>query len=202
MATRLSALGALVISATAALAAPAWAQHRPDRRGHEEFRTPHIVFDNRHHHGHYYPAPGYAVAALPAGYVTLRFGNRRLFFHGGVWYQPAGPRFVVVTPPVGVVVPVLPPAYATVWMGSVPYYYANEVYYTPAPGGYAVVAPPAQPVIATAPQPPAPAPAPNAAPQSPAGVWYYCESAQAYYPYVGQCPEPWRHVPASPPQQR
>jgi hypothetical protein len=29
--------------------------------------------------------------------------------------------------------------------------------------------------------------------------WYYCESAKGYYPYVSQCPEAWRVVPAAPP---
>ena len=29
--------------------------------------------------------------------------------------------------------------------------------------------------------------------------WFYCESAKGYYPYVPQCPEPWRAVPATPP---
>lgn len=28
--------------------------------------------------------------------------------------------------------------------------------------------------------------------------WYYCRSAQAYYPYVSSCPEPWVPVPATP----
>jgi hypothetical protein len=30
-----------------------------------------------------------------------------------------------------------------------------------------------------------------------AGYWYYCPSAQAYYPNVPSCPEPWVLVPAS-----
>jgi hypothetical protein len=30
----------------------------------------------------------------------------------------------------------------------------------------------------------------------PNGYWYYCPSAQAYYPYVAACPEPWVPVPA------
>jgi len=25
-------------------------------------------------------------------------------------------------------------------------------------------------------------------------AWYYCESARAYYPYVGECPEGWQRV--------
>jgi hypothetical protein len=28
----------------------------------------------------------------------------------------------------------------------------------------------------------------------PPQYWYYCDSAQAYYPYVAQCPEGWRAV--------
>ena len=45
------------------------------------------------------------------------------------------------------------------------------------------VAPPALPVYV---QPP-----PTQA------YWYYCQSAQAYYPYVSSCPEPWIPVPAA-----
>jgi hypothetical protein len=73
----------------------------------------------------------------------------------------------------------------------VPYYYANDIYYVAAPGGYAVAEPPAE--AASAPQ--AQAAAPGAA-----GNWYYCESAKAYYPYVAQCAEGWRTVPATPPR--
>ncbi len=41
----------------------------------------------------------------------------------------------------------------------------------------------------------APVPAPSAA-----GVFYYfCDSANAYYPYVAQCPEGWKVVPSAPP---
>ena len=28
--------------------------------------------------------------------------------------------------------------------------------------------------------------------------WYYCDSAQAYYPYVAQCPSGWRAVSPTP----
>ena len=31
------------------------------------------------------------------------------------------------------------------------------------------------------------------------GSWFYCDSAKGYYPYVAQCPEPWRRVSATPP---
>ncbi len=76
------------------------------------------------------------------------------------------------------------------------YFYPAPVY--PYPDPYT---PPVtvinQPPVEVAPQanvaPPPPAPA-----QPPAQTWYYCDSAQAYYPYVPSCPEPWRQVPAQP----
>jgi hypothetical protein len=33
----------------------------------------------------------------------------------------------------------------------------------------------------------------------PPTYWYYCDAAQAYYPYVQQCPGGWRQVLPSPP---
>ncbi len=189
----------LLLTAALLIAAPAHAQH-------DRYRSPHWVLDDRYHHNHYYPAPGYAVRALPAGYLAVNHRGARFFYHAGVWFQAAGPGFVVVRPPVGVLVPVLPPAYATVWIGSAPYYYANDVYYTAAPGGYAVAAPPAEPgAVAQAPPPSPAAQAPPPSPAAPApggaasGTWYYCESAKAYYPYVADCKEGWHPVPAVPP---
>jgi hypothetical protein len=66
--------------------------------------------------------------------------------------------------------------------------YPNPAYYTP-------YSPPA--VIIE----PSPEGTPSAVPPNspPASNWYYCDSAKAYYPYVTQCPEPWRVVPAVPP---
>ena len=175
-----------------------------ERREHERerFRTPHWVLDNRFHHNHYYPSVGYSLTVLPTGNIAVTFRSGRYFFHSGVWYQPVGAGYVVVRPPIGVVVPILPPAYTTVWVAGIPYYYANDAYYVPTPGGYAVAAPP---MVAAAPAPqtpPPPAPAPQAAPgaSAPSGTWYFCESAKAYYPYVSECKEGWRQVPASPPR--
>jgi hypothetical protein len=147
---------------------------------HEHYRTPHVEFDDRFHHDHYYPRVGYDVAALPAGYIVTR-------------------------PPVGIVVPVLPPAYSTVYVGGAPYYYANDVYYTQAPGGYAVAQPPADAQIAEAPPPAGGVPpleaGPATAPQAPAAsTWSYCQSSKSFYPYVSQCAEGWKQVPATPPK--
>jgi hypothetical protein len=191
---------AIFVAATLACAAGAQAQERRVVREHERerFATPHWVYDDRFHHNRYYPARGYVVDVLPPGNVAIAFRGGQFWFHSGVWYQRSGPRYIVVQPPVGVIVPALPPGYTVVYSGGVPYYYANDVYYAQQPTGYEVVAPPA-----AAPQ----APPPVAAPQPPAGspaaqapaVWYYCDSAKGYYPYVAQCAEGWKTVPASPP---
>jgi hypothetical protein len=128
-----------------------------------------------------------------------------------VWFERVGPNYVVVRPPPGILVPVLPPASTTVWVAGTPYYYANDIYYAAAPGGYMVANPP---MAADAGPPPgaplgAPSGAPPGAPSGPQAAaspapqtsnWYYCESAKAYYPYVVQCKEGWKQVPASPPR--
>lgn len=116
-------------------------EHRPgkviDGRG--------LILDSRYNHGHYYPAIGVSVRALPEGYRPYFFGGNPYYFYAGVWYAPAGSGFAVVRPPVGVVISALPPYYTTVWFGGVPYYYANDAYYTwdTARNGYVVVESPA-----------------------------------------------------------
>ena len=74
-----------------------------------------------------------------------------------------------------------------------PRYYPAPYYAYPAPV-YAyppvVVAPSAPPVyieLGTAPEAQA------------QGDWYYCAAANAYYPYVAECPAGWQRVPAQPP---
>jgi len=182
---------AIFIAATlACIGAAHAADERRVVREHERehFATPHWVYDDRFHHNRYYPARGYVVDALPPGNVAIGFRGAEFWFHSGVWYQRSGPRYVVVQPPVGVIVPVLPPGYTVVYSSGVPYYYADDIYYVQQPTGYEVVAPP---VAAT---PPAPTPGAPAA-----AAWYYCDSAKGYYPYVSQCPEGWKSVPAAPP---
>jgi hypothetical protein len=77
------------------------------------------------------------------------------------------------------------------WWGSpYPYWYYPPAYYYPPP--YDVYAP--APVVQEPPvytQLPAPPPAPQA-------YWYYCPSAEAYYPSVQACPEVWVKVPPRP----
>lgn len=136
----------LLPAAFALLAATASAQghwHGPGPgRGHGTQVNIGLNFDTRYHHDHYYPAPGYVARGLPTGAV---FVGSRYWYRGGVWYQPYGPSFRVIAPPIGVIVPILPSAYVSLRVGGAPYYYANGAYYaaaTPEPG-YVVVAPPA-----------------------------------------------------------
>jgi len=187
-------LGAVVLGILC-LASVAHAQARHDVR-REHFSTPHWRYDNRFHHDHYYPQIGYSVRALPSSRVAVTFRGAPFFFQAGVWYRPSGPGFVVVRPPVGIIVPVLPPSYTMVWVGTAPYYYANDVFYEQAAEGYAVVAPPAGYVEQDA---PGQATAPATAPQGGSAIWYYCESSKTYYPYVSECKEGWKEVPATPP---
>jgi hypothetical protein len=167
---RISLTGVLVLALCFATGA-ALAQHDRER-GREPYRGKGWELDHRFSHDHYYPSRGVVVAGVPPGSINVQFGNGRFFFHGGVWYRPQGPSFVVALPPIGVMIPVLPPAYVTLWFGGAPYYYANNVYYTPAPGGYVVATPP--PGIENA------APPPSPTPTSPDLV---------VYPRTGQSPE-------------
>ncbi|TRZ56785.1 MAG: hypothetical protein D4S02_14845 [Rhodocyclaceae bacterium] len=179
-------------------------EHRREDLRHGAER--HMVFDGRHGHGHYYPAVGYSISALPAGYIRIAVGRDRFFVHGGVWYRPGRRGYIVVRAPIGISVPILPLGYTTVFAGGVAYYYANDVYYTGNSGNYMVVAPPTNfSEQATAPQsvpppPSAPVPPASSGVTPPAGSWYYCESAKAYYPYVAECNSGWTVVPATPPK--
>jgi len=99
-------------------------------------------------------------------------------------------------------------------VGGVYYWYPQAVYpypdpYMPPAAGLAPgMSEPAQPVYPPASAAPpvaaglsAPPPAPPVAQGTPPGpprLWYYCDSAKSYYPYVPTCPSGWRAVPASP----
>ncbi len=206
--TAMHAILALALGAGFA-AGTAQADDRREHERHDSYRSSHWIYDDRHHHGHYYPAVGYVIKTMPPGHVAVRFGNRRLFFQAGVWYEQGARGFAVVRPPTGVIVPMLPPGHVAVPVAGMTYYYANDTYYSAAPGGYAVAIPPAAATYIEAPASPPPAPQPRMvpvpavqpAPQAPGATWYYCASARAYYPYVATCAEGWNPVPASPAPQ-
>jgi hypothetical protein len=58
-------------------------------------------------------------------------------------------------------------------------------YWEPYPYPPVVMAPPPQVYVELTPLPPQ--------------YWYYCDAAQAYYPYVQECPGEWRPVWPTPP---
>jgi hypothetical protein len=100
--------------------------------------------DNRYRHDRYYPPRGRVVERLPGPPLDIPYRDSHFYFHGGVWYRPDGPRFIVTAPPIGLGVSILPPYYTTLWVGGAPYYYADDVYYTwrPERREYVVVEPP------------------------------------------------------------
>jgi hypothetical protein len=141
-------LALLMVCTAPAIAAAA--QARDAHRGY--------VFDNRYNHGHYYPERGAAFRALPHGGYRVPYRGGDYFFHGGAWYRPWGPRFLVVAPPIGIGIGFLPPFYSTVWFGGVPYYYADGTYYLwrPERREYVVTEPPPDAAPATTAPPTSP----------------------------------------------
>ena len=96
------------------------------------------------------------------------------------------------------------PSFAWHWRGGVfvgvgPYWYPYPYYYPPP---YYVYPPPPvvveQPPVYVEKPPEAPAAPPAAAAPAPQAYWYYCQSAEAYYPTAPSCPEEWVKVPERP----
>ena len=113
-----------------------------DPRATEEQPEPyHKHHDTRQGHDHFYPDRGSIVREVPQGAAVVNYAGLTYRFHDGVWYEPRGPAFMVVAPPIGLVVQQLP-TFSTVWAhGGEVYLYCNDVYYQPRPdlGGYEIV---------------------------------------------------------------
>ena len=75
---------------------------------------------------------------------------------------------------------------------GVPWGYPPPVYWP------YVYAPPVAPVVVV-PPPPVYVEQPRSPVLEP-GYWYYCNEAQAYYPYVKQCPGGWQQIAPQPVQ--
>ena len=144
-----SALGLLLLQPVTAMADPpahARNENSAKHRGysgadgrHGEGRDYHD--GRRHWAAHdYYPRRGYVVHHLPPRPRVVHYHGNRYYYSGGVWYQPFGPRFVVVDPPMGLVVSFLPEVSATLYFGGVPHYRAGPVFYVwnPSARGYVV----------------------------------------------------------------
>ena len=105
---------------------------------------------NKHHdrhfgHDHVYPDRGSIFRDAPKGATIINYAGLPYRFANGVWFEPRGPAFIVVMPPIGVVVPSLPAFATPLELGGESYFYANDAYYLARPelGGYEVVNDPA-----------------------------------------------------------
>lgn len=123
---------------------------RDGYRGYDDGRRYHDDrYDGRRYYGgRYYPPPrGYVVHRLPPHYRVVKHKGHRYYYAGGAWYQPYGPSFVVVNPPVGLTLSFLPEFTASVTFGGMPYYRSGPVFYAwnPRARGYVVTADPRGP---------------------------------------------------------
>jgi hypothetical protein len=106
-----------------------------------------VIVSPRVHH------PGRFVRKLPRGHIRIRHRGARYFFHGGVFYRPALPGYVVVRPPIGALVATLPVGFTIAWIAGLKYYCYGGAFYRSAPRGYVVVEAPADVVVAEEPLP-------------------------------------------------
>ena len=87
---------------------------------------------------------GHQAKVLPAGHLRLSVGGSPFFYHGGVFYQPQGSVYVVVSAPIGARVGSLPTGFVSFSIGARRYYRLNATYYLyePKTQEYVVVAEP------------------------------------------------------------
>ena len=117
-------------------------RHDDGRRYYDDRRYYDGRYDNRRYYGgRYCPPPrGYVIERLPPHYRVVKHKGHRYYYAGGAWYQPYGPSFIVVNPPVGLTISFLPEFTASVTFGGVPYYRSGPVFYAwnPRARGYVV----------------------------------------------------------------
>ena len=74
---------------------------------------------------------GAAIATLPPYYNTVYVGSNSYIYSDGVYLQPSGSTYIVVSPPVGVVVTYLPDGCTTSQINNTLYYICSDIYYQP-----------------------------------------------------------------------
>jgi hypothetical protein len=92
----------------------------------------------------------------PHAAIVVNYAGLSYKFYEGVWYEPRGPAYIVVEPPIGLVVPTMPAFATPVVSGDTTYLYANSTFYHARPdlGGYEVVNDPSEAMPVTAAAPP------------------------------------------------
>ena len=137
----------LSVNVLAILAAPplAGAQGEP-RIGDAESMPYHKHHDTKNGHDHSYPDRGAIVREVPKGAVVVNYAGIAYRFSDGIWFEPHGPAFMVVAPPIGLIVPTLPTFSSVIAHSGKLFLYSNDTYYVPRPdvGGYEVVNDPSE----------------------------------------------------------
>jgi len=73
--------------------------------------------------------PGHTIDRFPDQYRRVPYRGHDYYYSGGYWYQPQGPRYVVVAPPYGARVNYLPDYAQQLWVGSGLFFLAAGTYY-------------------------------------------------------------------------
>ena len=122
------------------------AQGVDEAQGDEQIEPYHKHVDTRHGHDHAYPDRGAVLRDAPRGSTVVNYAGVSYRFHDGVWFEPRGPAYIVVAPPIGLVVPTIPAFATPVAGGGEKYLYANDIYYRARPdlGGFEVVNEPSE----------------------------------------------------------
>jgi hypothetical protein len=159
-------MAAVLFTTAVSLGAVAFGEDVDEQRG-SEAPVPYNRHQDPHHgHNHVYPDRGAIFRDLPRRAVTVNYAGVSYRFADGIWFEPRGPAFIVVAPPIGLMVPSLPGSATTIQEHGEAYLYANDVYYRPRPdlGGYEVVNDPVEAAATTQDT------APSAAPASASGA--------------------------------
>jgi hypothetical protein len=144
-------MAAVLFTTAVFLGAAALGEDIDEHRG-SEAPLPYSRHQDPHHgHNHVYPDRGAIFRDLPRRAVTVNYAGVSYRFADGIWFEPRGPAFIVVAPPIGLMVPSIPGSATTIQEHGENYLYANDVYYRPRPdlGGYEVVNDPAEPAATT-----------------------------------------------------
>ena len=164
-------MAAVLFTTAVFLGSVAFGEDVDEHRGSEAPVPPYNRHQDPHHgHNHVYPDRGAIFRDLPRRAVTVNYAGVSYRFADGIWFEPRGPAYIVVAPPIGLMVPSIPGSATTIQEHGETYLYANDVYYRPRPdlGGYEVVNDPAEAAATTQETAPSAAPAAASAAAAPA----------------------------------
>ena len=94
----------------------------------------------------YWVGLGVSLLAIPATAIAVSAANQD-YYNEGVYMQPQGNSYVVVSAPIGAVISTLPEGYIPVSVNNSNYYYYGGAFYQASSGGYVVVQAPVGAVV-------------------------------------------------------